>query len=103
LARNNKTGLRLFSKCQLAIPLPAGAADRWAALVPHERCAWAARFFAGKKIIMVDDDTLVELWRRFLLDSRTSVAEIRRMSLLAQFHYEDFRLQLIAWSLKNEP
>ena len=78
-------------------------ADRRAALVPPKRCAWAVSVFAGRKIIMVDDDTLVELWRRFLMDPRTSVAEIRRMSLLAQYHYEDFRLQLIAWSLKNEP
>jgi len=48
---------------------------------------------------MVDDDTLVELWRRFLTDPRTSNAEIRRMSRLALLRYEDFRLQLIAWFL----
>ena len=51
---------------------------------------------------MVDDDIILELWRRFLKDPRTSDAEIRRLSLLAKLHYEDFRLQLIAWSLKNE-
>ena len=51
---------------------------------------------------MVDDDTLVELWRRFLKDPRTSDAEIRRLSRLALLRYEDFRLQLIAWSL-NPP
>ena len=51
---------------------------------------------------MVDDDTLVELWRRFLNDPRTSDAEIRRLSRLALLRYEDFRLQLIAWSL-NPP
>ena len=51
---------------------------------------------------MVDDDTLVELWRRFLTDPRTSNAEIRRMSRLALLRYEDFRLQLVAWSL-NPP
>jgi hypothetical protein len=49
---------------------------------------------------MVDDDTLVELWRRLLKDPRTSDAEIRRLSRLALLRYEDFRLQLIAWSLK---
>jgi hypothetical protein len=49
---------------------------------------------------MVDDDTLVvELWRRFLKDPRTSDAEIRRLSRLALLRYKDFRLQLIAWSL----
>ena len=48
---------------------------------------------------MVDDDALVELWRRFLTDPRTSNAEIRRMSRLALLRYEDFRLQLIAWFL----
>jgi hypothetical protein len=85
------------------LPPTTAKADRRAALVPPKRCAWAVSVFAGRKIIMVDDDTLVELWRRFLMDPRTSVAEIRRMSLLAQYHYEDFRLQLIAWSLKNEP
>ena len=53
--------------------------------------------FAGKNIVMVDDDTLVELWRRFLKDPRTSDAEIRRLSRLALLRYEDFRLQLIAW------
>ena len=58
--------------------------------------------FAGKNIVMVDDDTLVELWRRFLKDPRTSDAEIRRLSRLALLRYEDFRLQLIAWSL-NPP
>ena len=79
------------------------SADRRAALVAPKRCAWAVSVFAEKNIVMVDDDTLVELWRRFLMDPRTSVAEIRRMSFLAQLHYEDFRLQLIAWSLKNEP
>jgi hypothetical protein len=51
---------------------------------------------------MIDDDIIVELWRRFLKDPRTSDAEIRRLSRLALLHYEDFRLQLIAWSLKNE-
>ena len=56
--------------------------------------------FAGKNIVMVDDDTLVQLWRRFLKDPRTSDAEIRRLSRLALLRYEDFRLQLIAWSLK---
>ena len=51
---------------------------------------------------MVDDDTLVELLRRFLRDPRTSDAEIRRLSRLALLRYEDFRLQLISWSL-NPP
>ena len=58
--------------------------------------------FAGKNIVMVDDDTLVELWRRFLKDPRTSDAEIRRLSRLAPLRYEDFRLQLISWFL-NPP
>ena len=49
---------------------------------------------------MADDDILVELWRRFLKDPRTSDAEIRRLSRLALLRYEDFCL--IAWSLKNE-
>ena len=51
---------------------------------------------------MIDDDTLVELWRRFLKDPRTSDADIRRLSRLALLRYQDFRLQLIVWSLKNE-
>jgi hypothetical protein len=55
--------------------------------------------FAGKNIAMVDDDTLVELWRHYLKESRTSDAKIRRLSRLALLRYEDFRLQLIAWSL----
>ena len=50
---------------------------------------------------MVDDDTLVELWRRFLKDPRTSNAEIRRLSRLALLRYEDFRMQLFAWSLNH--
>jgi hypothetical protein len=58
--------------------------------------------FAGKNIVMVDDGTLVELSQRFLEDPRTSDAEIRRLSRLALLRYEDFRLQLIAWSL-NPP
>jgi hypothetical protein len=58
--------------------------------------------FAGKNIVMVDDDTLVELWRRFLKDPRTSDAKIRRLFRLALLRYEDFRLQLIAWSF-NPP
>jgi hypothetical protein len=58
--------------------------------------------FAGKNIVMVDDDSLVELWRRFVNDPRTSDGEIRRLSRLALLRYEDFRLQLIAWSL-NPP
>jgi hypothetical protein len=57
---------------------------------------------AGKNIVMVDDDTLVELWRRFLKDPRTSDAVIQGLSRLALLRYEDFRLQLIAWSL-NPP
>jgi hypothetical protein len=44
---------------------------------------------------MVDDDSLDELWRRFLKDPRTSDAEIRRLSRLALLRYEDFRLQLM--------
>jgi hypothetical protein len=48
---------------------------------------------------MVDDDTLVELWRRCLKDPSTSDAVIRSLSRLALLRYEDFRLQLIAWSL----
>jgi hypothetical protein len=55
--------------------------------------------FVGKNIVMVDDDTLVELWRRFLKDPRTSDAVIRSLSRLALLRYEDFRPQLIAWSL----
>ena len=57
--------------------------------------------FAGKNIVMVDDDTLVELWRRFLNDPRTSDVEIRRLSLLALLRYDQFRLQLTAWSLES--
>ena len=79
------------------------SADRRAALGTTPKVRLGPFAFAGKNIVMVDDDTIVELWRRFLMDPRTSVAEIRRMSFLAQLHYEDFRLQLIAWSLKNEP
>jgi hypothetical protein len=59
--------------------------------------------FAGKNIVMVGDATVVELWKRFLKDSRTSNAEIRKLSLLAQLHYEDFRLQLILWSVEIGP
>jgi hypothetical protein len=55
--------------------------------------------FAGKNIVMVDDDTLVELWRRFLKDPSTSDAVIGSLSRLALLRYEDFCLQLIAWSL----
>jgi len=58
----------------------------------------AGSLFAGKDIVMADDDTLVELWRRFLKDPRTSDAEIRRLSRLALLRYEDFCL--IAWSSK---
>ena len=52
---------------------------------------------------MVDDEIILELWRRFLNDPRTSDADIQKLSLLAKLHYEDFRLQLIVWSRKNEP
>jgi hypothetical protein len=58
--------------------------------------------FAGKNIVIVDDGTLVELRQRFLKDPHTSDGEIRRLSRLALLRYEDFRLQLIAWSL-NPP
>jgi len=50
---------------------------------------------------MVDDDTLVESWQSFLMDFRTSDVEIRRLSLLALLRYEQFLLQLTAWSLES--
>jgi hypothetical protein len=77
--------------------------DRRAALGTTLKVRLGPFAFAGKNIVMVDDDIILELWRRFLKDPRTSNAEIQKLSLLAKLHYEDFRLQLIAWSLKNEP
>jgi hypothetical protein len=46
LARNNKTGLRLFAKRQLRFPC-RNEADRRAALVTPKRCAWAVRLFGS--------------------------------------------------------
>ena len=103
LARDHKNTLRFFCKRQNDPwwgPSGPMAADRRRPRL----CAGVVLFcpFAGKNIVMVDDDTLVELLRRFLRDPRTSDAEIRRLSRLALLRYEDFRLQLVAWSL-NPP
>ena len=102
LARDHKNTFRFFvsiSRDPWWGPSGPMAADRRR---PRLSLAGVILFcpFARKNIVMVDDDTLVELWRRFLKDPRTSDAEIRRLSRLALLRYEDFRLQLIAWSLE---
>ena len=109
LARNHKNALRPFCKRQ-SRSLVGACQVLWLRIVGGPGCchrrqpgssAQPSVPFAGKNIVMVDDDTLVESWQSFLMDFRTSDAEIRRLSRLAFLRYEDFRLQLIAWSLES--
>ena len=49
---------------------------------------------------MVDDATIVELWKRLLTSTDT---EARRLCVLAFLCNEDFRLRLLEWFLSDEP
>jgi hypothetical protein len=49
---------------------------------------------------MVDDATIVELWKRLLTSTDT---EARRLCVLALLCNEDFRLRLVEWFLFDAP
>jgi hypothetical protein len=75
----------------------------WLRIVGGPRCCIRRGRLLGprKKIVMVDDATMVALWKRLLTDPRVSDTEVRRLCLMALLGNEDFRLRVLEWFLRD--